>query len=71
MIALPVPAPVTAPVVDTAAIAELLLIHVPPVSVEGPKAIVCPMHTLPGPVSVAGLGLTIILSVAKQPVGMV
>jgi hypothetical protein len=71
MMALPVAFPVTAPVVDTDAIAGLLLIHVPPASVEGPMAIVCPMHTVPDPVRVAGLGLTIILSVAKQPVGIV
>ena len=59
--------PVTVPPVFTEAIAELLVLHVPPEGVQ-PSDIVLPVHTVEGPVMEPGWGLTVITVVMVQPV---
>src|SRR3954468_20312933 len=68
--AFPGPVPVTTPVADpTVAIAVLLLVHVPPLTVLV-SVIILPWHTGTFPPIAEGLGFTVICWVALHPVGI-
>lgn len=69
MVTVPAVTPVTMPDAEpTEAIAGLLLLHVPPAS-GSPSVIVVPAHTGELPVIAEGTELTVIVAVARQPVG--
>jgi hypothetical protein len=74
MLAAPVAEPVTTPVLlPTAAIAELLLFHVPPLTLLL-SVIVVPEHTLKLPVLLVFAGravLTVTTAVLEQPAALV
>ena len=57
--------PVFTPVVTAVAIDVLLLLHVP-APVVSVKVIVCPWHTLPGPIT-GDSALTMIVLITLQP----
>ena len=63
----PAATPVTSPAVPTVATAVLLLLHVPPVTVEL-KVVTDPGQTVAVPVSAGGKALTVTVAVVKQPV---
>lgn len=68
IVTVPVVTPDTIPVaVPIAAIAVLLLPHVPPV-VASVSAAVLPVHTIAGPAIAEGKGFTVTTAVIKQPV---
>ncbi len=72
MVGTPVATPVTTPVpAPTVASVVLLLLHVPPVTASF-KVIVAPVQTDAEPTTVIarGVGLTVIVVAAKQPVGI-
>jgi hypothetical protein len=62
--------PVTAPDVLTVPTAAVLLLHVPPVDVVASVITDC-SQTVPGPVIVAGSGLTVTTAVLKHPLAPV
>ena len=66
MVVVPTVTPDTTPDALTVATPGLLLAHAPP-GVMVPSVIVVPKHTPEGPVSGAGIGLTVMSLVTKQP----
>ena len=64
--AFPVPAAVTTPTVETAAMELLVLLHAPP-GVVLLKAATDPTHIVAGPEMAAGSGLTVTTASALQP----
>ena len=68
MVAVPGVTPVTIPLSEPIVAEELLLLHRPPVIISL-KVNVPPTHTLAGPpVIAAGMGFTVIVFIAAQPV---
>ena len=70
MVALPAATPDTLPPEVTVAIAVLLLVHAPPVTVLD-NVLAVPRHTLPLPVMAAGDALTVTFRKLLQPVAAV
>jgi hypothetical protein len=69
IIAVPLPRPVTLPVVGLTDTVASALVQVPPAT-ELARVIVAPTHKLVGPV-ITGSGYTVTGVVAEQPVGIV
>ncbi len=67
ILAVPLLAPVTEPVLLTVATDVLPLAHVPPV-VASAKVIEEPTHTAPEPDMATGVVLTVTIAVTEQPV---
>lgn len=71
MVAVPVLTPETTPDVElTLAVDDALLVHVPPVG-EELNVVVAPAHTADAPDIAAGAATTVMVCVAKQPLGSV
>lgn len=70
MVEVPNAAPVTTPVVEPMVTLVLLLLQVPP-GVLLESVIESPIQTLDGPVIPDGPGLTVTVTIRKQPVGKV
>jgi hypothetical protein len=68
IVAVPIPAPDTIPLLFIVATNVLLLAQVPPVAASA-NGIVVPMHRLAAPVTGSGSGFTVTTALTEQPAG--